>query len=528
MAGIIHLSLTPSEAADQILIEKACREEAGIDEKTNFSFQIVKRSVDARSRRIKVNLSIAYSTEGEMPQEKKKFLPENLSAQKLGNQAVHVIGAGPAGLFACLRLLNKGIKPILIERGKSVKERRRDLAALTKLHLVNPDSNYCFGEGGAGTYSDGKLYTRSSKRGNIREVLETFVFFGASPEILIESHPHIGTNKLPGVIENMREYILQHGGEIRFETRLTDITVKENELHSITLKDLKNGFEEVHPCKNLILATGHSARDIYHLLFQKKISIAFKPFALGVRMEHPQEIIDSMQYHCKPGEVNEIRKYLPASSYSLVTQSQGKGVYSFCMCPGGIIAPCATAPGEVVTNGWSPSKRNNPFANSGMVVSIESDDVLKYAKHGALAGLFFQQEIEQKAWIEGGKSQSAPAQRLIDFIHNKSSADLPVCSYLPGVRPADLKSVLGENVSKRLREGLQFFLKQKPGLNSREGILVATESRTSTPVRIPRDALNLQHPEVKGLFPCGEGAGYAGGIVSAAMDGIACAGGISD
>lgn len=524
MPGIVQLSLSPMEAADKLLLENACKAEAGLAATSDITFSVLKRSVDARSRRIKVNLTVEYYLPNEKREEQKVILPENLSAKTIGSKIAFVVGAGPAGLFACLRLLNKGIKPILIERGKNVKERRRDLAALTKFHEVNPESNYCFGEGGAGTYSDGKLYTRSSKRGNIREVLETFVFFGASPEILIENHPHIGTNKLPGVIENMREYILAHGGEIRFQTKLTDIRVKGKSMSSIVTRNLLTQEDEEIACSTLILATGHSARDIYHLLHEKKIEISFKPFALGVRMEHPQELIDSMQYHCNLKEVNEIRNYLPASSYSLVTQAKGKGVYSFCMCPGGIIAPCATAPGEVVTNGWSPSKRNNPFANSGMVVSIELDDVLKYSRHGPLAGLYFQQEIEQKAWLEGGKTQTAPAQRLLDFIQNKSSARLPECSYLPGITSVDLRRVLGENVAGRLKEGLQYFLKQKPALASAEGLLVATESRTSTPVRIPRDNQSLQHPEVEGLFPCGEGAGYAGGIVSAAMDGISCAG----
>jgi uncharacterized protein len=525
MPGILQLTLSPAEAADLLFVEQFCKDELALAPSAIIHIEVIKKSIDARSRRIKVNLSVQYYLEGESFESKSKTeLPENLRATSQLSSSAYVVGAGPAGLFACLRLLNRGIKPILIERGKNVKERRRDLAALTKHHLVNPESNYCFGEGGAGTYSDGKLYTRSSKRGNIREVLEAFVFFGASPEILIEAHPHIGTNKLPAVIENIREYLLQHGAEIYFQSKLVDVEINNHCLQSIVVQDLESGNINSHVCSQLILATGHSARDIYQLLQQKKVGLAFKPFALGVRMEHPQELIDSIQYHCNLKEVKTTRENLPAASYSLVTQAQGKGVYSFCMCPGGIIAPCATSPGEVVTNGWSPSKRNNPFANSGLVVSIELDDVLKYQNNAALAGMFFQQEVEQKAWQVGGMTQCAPAQRLVDFLNNKTSADLPECSYIPGVKSVDLRNVLPQKVAARLHEGLNHFLKQKPGLNSREGILVATESRTSTPVRIPRDVESLQHPELKGLFPCGEGAGYAGGIVSAAMDGIACAG----
>lgn len=524
MAGTIQITLSPAEAADSTILEQRCREQLGFNVDKAMQLVVKKKSIDARGRNIKVLLQINYYLEGEKVEEIEKInLPLNLIAAPTLRSSAFVVGAGPAGLFACLRLLNRGIKPILIERGKKVKERRRDLAALTKLHLVNPESNYCFGEGGAGTYSDGKLYTRSSKRGNVREVLECFVYFGASPQILIDAHPHIGTNKLPAVIENMREYILAHGGEIHFESKLMDIEISHQQLRGIMVEHLQKNETLHYPCHQLILASGHSARDVYQLLDQRQIPLEFKPFALGVRMEHPQDLVDSMQYHCSLSEVKKVREHLPAASYSLVTQAGGKGVYSFCMCPGGIIAPCATSPGEVVTNGWSPSKRNNPFANSGMVVSIDLDDVLKYRDKKALAGMYFQQAIEQKAWQAGGMTQTAPAQRLQDFLKNKVSADLPDCSYLPGIKSFDLQQVLPHTVAERLREGLAHFIKQKPGFNSREGLLVATESRTSTPVRIPRDVNSYQHPALKGLFPCGEGAGYAGGIVSAAMDGIACA-----
>jgi uncharacterized FAD-dependent dehydrogenase len=403
-----------------------------------------------------------------------------------------------------------------------VKARRRDLAAINKEHIVNPESNYCFGEGGAGTYSDGKLYTRSNKRGDVEKVLKLFVFHGASEEILADAHPHIGTNKLPLIIQNMRETILSHGGSIRFNCRLTDIKQNNSTASTVILEE--NGIVTEEPVQTIILATGHSARDIYELFDRKRFKIEAKPFALGVRVEHPQELIDRIQYHCgSPEELSGIREVLPAASYSLVAQVKSKGVYSFCMCPGGIIAPCATRQQEVVTNGWSPSKRNNPYANSGIVVGLDLPDFERYRSSGALMGLEFQKEIEHKAWEAGGKRQSAPAQRLMDFINRKASADLPACSYRPGVSSVMMDEVLGTMIAPALREGFKSFGQKMRGYLTNEALIVGVESRTSTPVRIPRDPGTLTHPDLSNLYPCGEGAGYAGGIMSAAMDGIRCA-----
>jgi uncharacterized FAD-dependent dehydrogenase len=450
-------------------------------------------------------------------------------------RSITIIGAGPAGLYAALRCLEIGIKPIVFERGKDVQARRRDLAAINKEHIVNPESNYCFGEGGAGTYSDGKLYTRSSKRGDIEHILKTFVFHGADDVILVDAHPHIGTNKLPNIISNMRQTILKHGGEIHFHSKLIDINYSGDKISTVIIEksvtsslslraESRSEKEEIeYPCSHLILATGHSARDIYELLDKKKIAIEAKPFALGVRVEHPQEFIDKIQYSCNSyDEVVSKRDYLPASSYSLVHQVQGHGVYSFCMCPGGIIAPCATAQDEIVTNGWSPSKRNNPYANSGIVVGLELIDFEPYKKFGALAGLQLQKEIEHKAWQMGGKTQTAPAQNLQDFVNNKVSSRLIDCSYQPGAHSVQMKDVLGKMIGTTLQQGFKAFNNKMRGYVSNEAIIVGVESRTSTPVRIPRDKFTLQHVQLKNLYPCAEGAGYAGGIVSAAMDGVNC------
>ncbi|MGZ4054747.1 MAG: NAD(P)/FAD-dependent oxidoreductase, partial [Bacteroidia bacterium] len=403
-----------------------------------------------------------------------------------------------------------------------------DLAAINKDHIVNPHSNYCFGEGGAGTYSDGKLYTRSTKRGDINKILETFVAHGADENILIEAHPHIGTNKLPKIIEAMRQTIIDNGGEVHFNTHVIDLIIKENAIKGVRCNQIESGKTIEFIAGSVILATGHSSRDIFELLHSKNILIEGKTFAMGVRVEHPQELIDSLQYHCTPNEVKKKRDYLPASSYSLVHQAMGRGVYSFCMCPGGIIAPCATAPGEVVTNGWSPSKRNNPFANSGIVVTIETEDYLrKYSDQGPLAGLRYQQALEKMAWNAGGQTQTAPAQRLQDFVNNKLSSTLPDVSYHPGVRSAPLHELLPAEIGKRLQIGFIEFGKKMRGYLSNDAVIVGVESRTSSPVRIPRDVITLQHPQIKGLYPCGEGAGYAGGIVSAAIDGQKCANAIA-
>jgi uncharacterized FAD-dependent dehydrogenase len=428
-----------------------------------------------------------------------------------------IVGAGPAGLFAALRLIELGVKPIVLERGKDVRGRRHDLAALNKKQTVNPESNYCFGEGGAGTYSDGKLYTRSDKRGNVRRILEIMVAHGANPAILYESRPHIGTNKLPPLIAAIRNTILEKGGEVHFDTKVIDLLIKNNRIQGVVTENQQNWYGI-----GTILATGHSARDIFYLLNKKNIYIEAKPFALGVRVEHPQPLIDKIQYHC------EVRsEYLPASYYSLVSQvKQGKdqrGVFSFCMCPGGFIVPAATAQGEVVVNGMSPSRRNSPFANSGIVVSVDERDFLPYKKEGALAGLYYQQAIEQQACRIAGGTLVAPAQRLTDFTQQKVSTTLNDCSYQPGLASVSMYEVLPKSISHFLKNAFIDFGKKMKGYLTNEAQIIGVESRTSSPVRIPRDTETYMHPEIAGLFPCGEGAGYAGGIMSAAIDGEKCA-----
>jgi uncharacterized FAD-dependent dehydrogenase len=507
----IQLSVLPDQAQNEDYLTGVIGQELNLKE--NFKWRIVKRSIDARRKPVKVNLKIDVFMEEATPE-----LYTPTSYQDVINQdKVIIVGFGPAGMFAALKLIELGIKPVIIERGKDVRSRRRDLAAITKDQIVNPDSNYCFGEGGAGTYSDGKLYTRSKKRGDVNEILKILVEHGASEDIMVDAHPHIGTNKLPQVVTAMRETILENGGEIHFETKLKDIILEDNEVKGIIDQNDKQ-----YLANQVILATGHSARDIFYLLDEKNIAIESKPFALGVRVEHPQQLIDSNQYHC-----NTRSEYLPPASYKLVQQVKGRGVFSFCMCPGGIIAPCATAPGEIVTNGWSPSKRNNPFANSGIVVTVEEEDLAPYQQHGALAGLKFQEDVERTMFKAANKDhtngQLAPAQRLVDFINNKTSDSLPECSYRPGVVSAPLHELLPKNIATRLQEGFKAFKNKIRGFLMKDAIIVAVESRTSSPVKIPRDRETLQHTEIKGLYPCGEGAGYAGGIVSAAIDGQKCA-----
>ena len=471
--------------------------------------QLQRRSLDARHGNIRVRIK-AQAWVDELPPAT-NFSTEYPQVDQ--GERVVIIGAGPAGLFAALRLIEEGRKPIVIERGKDVQARRRDLAVLNRDHIVNPNSNYCFGEGGAGTYSDGKLYTRSKKRGDVERILKILVAHGADEDILIDAHPHIGTNKLPKLIVAVRESILNAGGEIHFDTRMTDLVVEDQEVKGII--DQHNQF---HEAKAVILATGHSARDVFELLHRKNILIEVKPFALGVRVEHSQELIDRLQYH-QPNR----GEYLPPASYSLVHQANNRGVYSFCMCPGGIIAPCATDQEEIVTNGWSPSKRNNPYANSGIVVSVEEKDLKKFRSAGALAALRFQQSVERKAWQAGGERQSAPAQRLVDFVEGKVSSTLPDCSYQPGLVSTQLSEVLPGFISATLKEGFKAFGKKMKGYFTNDALIVGVESRTSSPVRIPRDRETLEHPQIKGLYPCGEGAGFAGGIVSAAIDGERCA-----
>lgn len=496
-----EIVLPPELAEDPAQQERVLRQTLSLVGPRIY-FRIKRSSLDARKKPPVFRLLLEWDLEP-LPEKSFEILRPVLKKE------VIIVGAGPAGLFAALKCLELGLKPIILERGKAVRERRRDLAQITRNLTVNPESNYCFGEGGAGTYSDGKLYTRSGKRGNIERILNLFVHFGADPRILYEAHPHIGTNKLPGIIEHMRNDILERGGEVHFNTKVTGFILEGD-----AMKGVICASGEEFRADALILATGHSARDIFELLYQKNIYIESKPFALGVRIEHPQQVIDAQQYRC------EVRgPHLPPATYSLVEQVKGRGVFSFCMCPGGIIAPAATAPGEVVVNGWSPSKRNNPFANSGFVVSVDDTDFIPFEKAGPLKAMFYQQAVEQKCFEMAHQSIQAPAQRITDFIHRKSSASLPENSYLPGLTPLDLELVLPKAVSERLRLGLSAIGKKMRGFVSEEGIMVATESRTSSPVRIPRDRETGMHIQVQGFFPCGEGAGYAGGIVSAAMDG---------
>jgi uncharacterized FAD-dependent dehydrogenase len=515
----IQLQVSPQTALQEGLLKQEVKHQLALDEHSTIQLKLLKRSIDARGRNIKINLTLLVSVD-EAIQEEKIIL--NYLDVSRAKTTCHIIGAGPAGLFAALRCLELGIKPIIIERGKDVKARRRDLAAINKDQIVNPESNYCFGEGGAGTYSDGKLYTRSNKRGDIDKILNTLVYHGASAEILIDAHPHIGTNKLPKLIENIRETIIKFGGKILFNTKLIDLKIERENVIGVEL--LYENTSRREPIQNIILATGHSARDIYELFYAKRLEIQAKPFAMGVRVEHPQSLIDKTQYHCGSlQEVLEKREYLPAASYSLVHQTKTHGVYSFCMCPGGIIAPCATNQNEVVTNGWSPSKRNNPYANSGIVVGLDLKDFSAHEKNGPLAGMYFQKHLEQMAWELGGKTQTAPAQNLQDFVSSKHSQTLVKSSYQPGNKSVDMQMVLGKIIGPALKEGFKAFGNKMRGYLTNEAIVVGVESRTSTPVRIPRDAEKLNHPQLKNLFPCGEGAGYAGGIVSAAMDGERCA-----
>jgi len=516
MQKTLQIKLLPSEAASEEAIRAYAAQTIGCRIGAISGFNLVKRSIDARSKQPHIILTIHVFVEE--PYQKRSFIPLHFPDVSNAEKKVVIIGAGPAGLFAAFRLIEKGIRPILLERGKDVRSRRRDLASLNKEGIVNPESNYCFGEGGAGTYSDGKLYTRSNKRGDINRILNLLVQFGAEENILIDAHPHIGTNKLPQIIQSMRQQIVDCGGLFLFEEKVVDFVLQKDRVkHVVTFGGTSFAADA------FILATGHSARDIFFLLHQKKIFIEAKPFALGVRIEHPQQLIDRIQYHNQS-------PFLPPASYNLVQQVDHGGVFSFCMCPGGIIAPAATAADELVVNGWSPSKRNNPYANSGIVVSVEEKDLALFRQHGPLAGMYFQQSVERKAFQQGGGKFVAPAQRMADFVAGKLSADLPGCSYVPGIHSASMKQVLPSFIYDSLRKAFPLFGQKMKGYFTNEAVLVATESRTSSPVRIPRDANTLQHPQISNLYPCGEGAGYAGGIVSAAMDGervadaISCAG----
>lgn len=513
MIHTLQLRLSPEEYYSQDILLTTLAQHLAVDASRITGYRRIKESIDARNaRQIRINSTLEVTLDE--PPTSQPYQPITWKSVRNAPHSVIIIGGGPAGLFAALHLLENGIRPIIIERGKEVRARRRDLALLNKSGIVNPESNYCFGEGGAGTYSDGKLYTRSSKRGNIQRILQLFHQFGAPDTVLYQSHPHIGTNKLPQIITAMRQAIEAHGGLYLLEKKVTDLLAVDGQI-----KKVITHTGEVVAADAVIVATGHSARDIYTLFAAKKWNLAAKPFALGVRIEHPQSLIDGIQYHTPTRD-----PLLPPASYSLVEQVNTRGVFSFCMCPGGIIAPAATAPGELVVNGWSPSKRNNPYANSGLVVQVGIAEALQYFGKQAQAEdplllMHFQQAIEQKAFLAGGGQLVAPAQRMTDFVRKRISANLPDCSYIPGTSATNLSEILPPFISETLREGCKLFGKKMKGYLTEEAIMVATESRTSAPVRIPRDVNSLTHPQLSNLYPCGEGAGYAGGIVSAAMDG---------
>ncbi len=509
----IELSLTPQQAFDPEVFKSVIADELQNAHAPDQTFRLLRRSIDARSRNVTVRVV------GEiLPKESidKGYISDSYEDVSRSKRAL-IVGAGPAGLFAALKLIQLGMKPIVLERGSDVQSRRRDLAAINKDHVVNPESNYCFGEGGAGTYSDGKLYTRSTKRGDVNEVLGILVDHGAPSDILVDTHPHIGTNKLPKLVQELRETIMKSGGEVRFNTKVTDFVVDGDKIRGVV-----TASGETIDGEGVILATGHSARDVFELLYRKSILIEAKPFAIGVRVEHAQQVIDRIQYHC-----DDRGPYLPASSYSLVHQAQiGKrqrGVFSFCMCPGGFIVPAATAPGEVVVNGMSPSRRDSKYANSGIVVAVDLADYGSFQQYGPLAGMYFQQSIEHKACAMAGGRQTAPAQLLSDFVQGKMSSRVLETSYQPGLAAVDVASVFPSFISESLRQGFRNFGTRMKGYLTNDAQVVGVESRTSSPVRIPRDRETLEHPQLKGLYPCGEGAGYAGGIVSAALDGMRCA-----
>lgn len=506
MQKTIQLVLNPEQAALTEQHLNILAKELKIEAERISAFSPIKKSIDARSRNVKVIMDFDVVWDEEIPN-KTEFRPDY---QHVGNKPeIVILGGGPAGLFAALRLIERGLKPVILERGKEVRGRRRDIADINRKQIVNPESNYCFGEGGAGTFSDGKLYTRSKKRGNVKRILEVLKYHGADEKIVYDAHPHIGTNKLPGIIQNIRQTIIDAGGEIHFETKLVEFVIKD---HRIT--DIITSKGDKIAAQAVVLATGHSARDIYQLLNDKGILIEQKPFAMGVRVEHPQELIDSIQYHCRVRS-----EYLPAAPYNLASQVDERGVYSFCMCPGGFIVPSATEPGQVVVNGMSPSSRNSKYANSGIVVEIKNEDTIEFADFGALAGMKYQEKLEQMAFQNGGGGQIAPAQRLHDFVNKKLSADLPKTSYHPGTNSSPMHFWLPESIGPRLRKGFKDFGKKMHGYLTNEALILGVESRSSSPVRIPRDKEKLHHVQITNLYPVGEGAGYAGGIVSSAMDG---------
>jgi hypothetical protein len=505
----LQLQVTPEQAANGELLKQYVTHTTDIALDDITYVEILKRSIDARQKEVKINLKVrVYINEEYVAPEITKPNYEDVSNQP----PLLIIGAGPAGLFAALKCLEVGRKPIVLDRGKDVKARIKDLKNINVNHIVNPDSNYCFGEGGAGTYSDGKLYTRSKKRGDVQEILKLLVAFGAKQEITVDAHPHIGTNKLPKIIAAIRNHIREFGGEVHFEQKVVDILVGSDAVQGVRTAD-----GTLFEAPQVLLATGHSARDIFELLYEKGIEIEAKPIAMGVRVEHEQKLIDSIQYSCE-----DRGEYLPPAPYRIVKQVNDRGVYSFCMCPGGVVAACATHPGEVVTNGWSGSQRSRPTANSGIVVELRLEDFKDYEKYGPLRVMEFQKAIEQKAWELAGKTQRVPAQRLVDFTKGKVSTDLPKTSYSPGLTSANLKELFPDFMYEALRKGFIEMNKSMKGYLTNEAVVHAPESRTSSPVRIPRDRETLEHVRIKGLYPCGEGAGYAGGIISAAIDGRKC------
>ncbi|NWF89254.1 MAG: FAD-binding protein [Ignavibacteriaceae bacterium] len=501
----IEILVQPGLHEDYEHLTKSAAERLKCDINEIMAVQQIKRSIDARGREplYRINAKVYIK---EFPPETPSLIEYSPVSSK---EKIIIVGSGPAGLFAALKLIELGIKPVILERGKNVQERRRDLRALQQEHFVNPNSNYCFGEGGAGTFSDGKLYTRSTKRGDVKKILQVFVQHGANKNVLIEAHPHIGSNKLPEIVQAMRNTILSNNGEIHFNSQVTDFIIKDGKISGAIV----NNSEE-YLADAVILATGHSARDIFHLVHKKGLKMESKDFAMGVRIEHPQSIINEIQYHSKSKNEN-----LPSASYSLSIQLEGRGVYSFCMCPGGIIIPAATAPGEIVVNGMSLAKRNSPHANSGLVVSVTSNDWKHLSGEDPFGGLILQQNYEKSAFEWANKTQSAPAQRVTDFLKGKFSSTLPTTSYIPGLTSSPLHQLLPEILNKTLKKALMVFGRRMVGYITDEAIITAAESRTSSPVRIVRDRETFMHPQVEGLFPCGEGAGYAGGIVSSAMDG---------
>ena len=509
MVQTISIQASPENAQQEFRLKQIIAEKSGIPFREIHEIRIIKRSIDARSRNIKINLEILFACN------ENKFLPKQsieFNVQNVTNgKEVHIIGSGPAGLFAALRLIELGCKPIVFERGNNIHDRKRDVAILNKNEGLNTESNYCFGEGGAGTFSDGKLYTRSKKKGDNQRVLELFAYHGASHDILIDSHPHLGTDKLPEIIENIRNTIINCGGEVHFNAKVSNFTISNNTITHIVCNN------QTIPVSNVVLATGHSARDMYYTLQEAGVELEAKPFAMGVRAEHPQELINQIQYN------GNMLPTLPAANYSLVHQAQERGVYSFCMCPGGFIVPSATEENQCVVNGMSNSHRNSPFANSGIAVELRVEDFAEFQQYGVMAGLKFQEHLEQLAFINGGKGQIAPAQRIQDFVKGRISQSLPECSYIPGVLSSPLHFWLPSHISTRLQEAFKAFDRKMHGYASEDGIIVGVESRTSSPIRVPRDLEKLHHIRITNLFPCGEGAGYSGGIVSSAIDGMNCA-----